>query len=132
MIDIENEVFTAVEERLREKFPDIYVTGERLNAPPDFPCASIIETDNFLSPENIDSSDEERFVSLLYEVNAYSNKGARKKSECKSIMAVINEVMYSLNFRRTVNTPIEGEDTSIYRMTARYVAKTDGKHIYRR
>lgn len=47
-------------------------------------------------------------------------------------MALINEMMYSMNFTRIAMTPIPNlEDATIYRITARYRAETDGEYIYR-
>ena len=47
MIDIENEIFTKIATRLRESYPDIFISGELNLNPSRFPCAYIEEADNF-------------------------------------------------------------------------------------
>ena len=133
MIDIEAKVYTPIATALRSNHSGISVSGEYVKAPSEFPFVSIVEADNYTTLAHLDSSDSERFTTLMYEVNVYSNKGAKKKSECKSIMATIDDLMYRMNFTRLSLAPIPNmENASIYRMVARYRAETDGTNIYRR
>lgn len=68
----------------------------------------------------------------MYEINVYSNKVGTKKSEAKAIMQLIDGMMYERNFTRIALTPVPNlEDATIYRLTARYRAETDGTNIYR-
>ena len=133
MIDIESEIYTILSDALEATFPHIYVTGEYMNAPPSFPCVSIMESDNYSSLGRQDSSDKEKFGMLMYEINVYSNKSHGRKSECKAIMRLIAEKFYSLNFTRLALTPIPNLfDASVFRLTARFRAESDGTNIYRR
>jgi len=133
VIDIESKVYGPIATALYGAFPGIAVSGEYVNAPSEFPFVSIVEADNYMSVQRLDSSDTEKYATLMYEINVYSNKGSRKKSECKQIMAAIDAMMYSKNFTRITMTPVPNmENASIYRMTARYRAETDGTNIYRR
>ena len=56
MIDIENQVFDRVATRVREQFPDIFMTGEYVNSPPSFPAVSLVEADNGTRIETMDTS----------------------------------------------------------------------------
>ena len=133
MIDIESKVYGTIAPALRNAVTGITTSGEYVKAPSEFPFVSIVEADNYMSLNRLDTSDTERFATLMYEVNVYSNKGSRKKSECKSILAMIDQIMYRMNFTRIASTPVPNlENASIYRMTARYRAETDGTNIYRR
>lgn len=133
MIDIENEVFTLVAQALRSDFPGISVTGEYINAPSVFPHVSIVEQDNYMSVDRLDTADTEQYATLMYEVNVYSNKTAGKKAECKAIMNKIDTLLYGKNFTRISRSPIPNmENATIYRLVARYRAETDGTRIYRR
>lgn len=133
MKDIENEVFTRIATELREKFSGINVSGEYTRTPPKFPHVSIEEADSYTSQEDVDTSATERYRNVMYEVNVYSNRTSGKKAEAKSIMNIVDEIMYSMNFIRTARTPVPNmEDATIYRLTSRYEAKTDGEQIYRR
>ena len=132
MIDIERLVYNPIAKAVREQFPGVSVTGIYVHSPSSFPHVSITESDNYVPREHLDSSDTERFATIMYEVNVYSNKSGSKKSECRSIINLIDQMMYSMNFTRTVMTPVPNMlDASIYRLTARYSAKTDGTNLYR-
>lgn len=133
MIDVESKVYTPIAVGLRNAFSGIFVSGEYVKAPSSFPHASIVEMDNYTSTDRVDTSDTERFATIMYEVNVYSNKAVGKKTECKEIMAFIDDLMYKMNFKRLSLAPVPNmDDATIYRMTARYRAETDGTTLYRR
>lgn len=133
MVDIESQIFTALAAEIRKKFKGAMVSGEYVAAPSKFPYVSIVEQDNYISTENMDTSDAEEFASVLYEVNVYSNKVSGKKTECRKIMELVDRMLYRMNFTRISMTPVPNmENATIYRLVARYTAKTDGNTIYRR
>lgn len=131
MIDCENEVYTRIANVLREKFPGINIAGEYVKAPSGFPHVSITQSDNSVVSERMTGSAE--MAQVMFEINVYSNKTEGKKAECKSIMKIIDDVMFSMNFKRQAMTPVPNlEDATIYRIVARYRVMTDGTHFYRR
>ena len=133
MIDVESKVYTPIAVALRNTFSGIFVSGEYVKAPSRFPHVSIVEMDNYTSTDRLDTSDTERFSTVMYEVNVYSNKASGKKTECKEIMAFLDDLMYKMNFKRLSLAPVPNmDDATIYRMTARYRAETDGTNFYRR
>lgn len=134
MIDVESEVFNAVATDVRAKYPDIYMVGEYVKTPPRFPCASLVEMDNQSYQRTEDSGSSENHVSVMYEVNIYSNKTVGKKAECKAIATLIDERMLALGFARTMLQPIPNlDDATVYRMVGRYSAViSKNKAIYRR
>ena len=134
MIDIENPVFDRVASRVREQFPGIFMTGEYVSSPPSLPAASGMEMDNSVREDTIDSGSNENHANVMYEWNCYSNKATGKKSECKKIMALIDEEMLAMGFARVALTPVPNEyDSTIYRMVVRYRATVSSNHkIYRR
>lgn len=134
MIDMENEVFSAVATDVRAEYPDIYMVGEYVKTPPKFPCASLVEMDNQNYQRTEDSGSSENHVSVMYEMNVYSNKTSGKKAECKKIAALIDERMLALGFARTMLQPVPNmDDATIYRMVGRYSAIiSKDKVIYRR
>ena len=132
MIDIENQIYTPIAKALRNKFSGIIVSGEYINAPPDFPYVSIVEQDNYTTQAHMDSGSVE-FSTLMYEVNVYSNKSVGKKAACREIITFIDNLMYLKNFRRISLSPVPNmENATIYRIVARYKAETDGTNLYRR
>lgn len=131
MIDCENEVYTRIARVLRDKFPGINIAGEYVNAPSSFPHVSITQSDNSVVSEQMTGSAE--MAQVMFEINIYSNKADGRKTECKAIANVIDDVMFRMNFKRMALTPIPNmEDATIYRIVARYRAMTDGKYFYRR
>lgn len=134
MIDIESAVFNRVVTKVREVYPDIFMTGEYVNSPASFPAASLVEMDNATRIETIDSGFNENHANVMYEANVYSNKATGKKSECKAIIALIDEEMLAMGFSRSTLTPVPNEnDSTIYRMVGRYRATVSSDHeIFRR
>jgi len=131
MIDCENEVYTRIARVLREKFPSINIAGEYVQAPSKFPHVSITQSDNSVISEKMTGGAE--MAQVMFEINVYSNKAEGKKTECKAIMKIIDDVLFSMNFKRQALTPVPNlEDATIYRLVARYRAMTDGTYFYRR
>lgn len=133
MIDIENQVFTAVATALRTAFPSITVESITNYSPSSFPFVSLEETDNYSFDRTRDTESNNNHSVVAYEVNIYSNKTNTRKSEAKEILAVIDAKLIELGFTRTVKQPINLDDASKYRIFARYMAVV-GKDetIYRR
>ncbi len=134
MIDIENAIFNEVSEKVREKFPKIFMAGEYVKSPSSFPCVSLVEVDNATFCNTQTTEDNENHAAVMYELNVYSNKTKGKKAECKKIVAFIDELMMGLNFTRIMLEPIPNQDNAtIYRMLGRYRAViSKNKTIYRR
>ena len=134
MIDIENQVFDRIAMKVREQFPDIFITGEYVNSPSSFPAVSLVEMDNSVRESTVDSGSNEKHANVMYEVNVYSNKTAGKKSECKVIMALIDQELIAMGFVRSTLTPVQNEyDSTIYRMLGRYRATVSSDYkIFRR
>lgn len=133
MIDIENAVFTVVSAALHERFPKITVDSVTTYSPSKFPFVCIEETDSFSYLPSRDTASNENHSTVVYEVNAYSNKTSGKKQECKAIMAVVDDVMIGLGFTRNTKTPINLDEATKYRLFARYSAVVSkDQTIYRR
>lgn len=134
MINIENDIFNQVSTKVRDKYADIYMSGEYVKSPPSFPAASLVEMDNTTYSLTQTTCDNENHATVMFEVNVYSNKVRGKKSECKAIISLIDDEMIRLGFTRTMLQPIPNmDDATIYRMTARYTAIiSKDKTIYRR
>lgn len=133
MIDIENEVFTKIASELRSQFTGINVYGEDVRSPSQFPCVSIVEADNYTVKSTQDTGNNENHANLMYEVNVYSNKTSGKKTECKEILSVIDDILLGLGFTRTMKNPVSMDDATIYRMVTRYTAiVSTNQTIYRR
>jgi hypothetical protein len=131
MKDVENGVFTIVSDTLRAAFPGIFVTGDIVNAPSQFPCVAFYEDDNYFSREDLDSGESPKIAVLRYRADVFSNKVGGRKAEAKAILDVIQEVLYARNFTRFSRTPIADMGEKIYHMVEVYRVKTDGDAFYR-
>lgn len=133
MIDIENAIFTKVKNALTNKFPNIAVESVTTYSPSKFPFVCIEEADSYSYLPTRDSQSNENHAVVVYELNAYSNKTNTKKSECKAIIAAVDEVMNELGFTRNTKTPINSDNATQYRIFARYTAVVSKNNtIYRR
>lgn len=134
MINVENEIFDRVSTSVRDKFPNVNMTGEYVKSPSSFPHISLEEKDNSVLATTQTSTEYENHATLLYEVNVYSNKTRGKKTECKELISIVDNEMQKLGFTRTMSQPIPNmDDATIYRLTARYTAiVSKDKMIYRR
>lgn len=131
MIDIENMLLTAVKTSLPAT---VDCGGVYEKRPTIFPHVTLVVEDNHVYERFIDSARLENAAEIMVEVNVYSNKTAGKKTECKTIMQTIDGVLSELNLTRTSCQPTPNlEDSTVYRMTARYRAIVDlNSNIYRR
>lgn len=125
MIDLENDIFTAVATAVRTAHPGTFCTGEYVEAPPSFPAVSIIENGNSVM-QRYRTLNIENAVSVMYEVNIYSNKASGKKSEAKAIAATLDDAFADIGFTRTMRNQVANlNDATIYRIVCRYEAIID-------
>lgn len=122
---MENDVFDTISKALRDAHTGIFVTGEYVSAPPKFPAVSIVESDNRVV-ERMRTLNIENAVSVMYEVNVYSNKVSGKKSEAKAIAATLDAEFAKIGFTRTMKNQVANlNDATIYRIVCRYEAIVD-------
>ena len=131
MIEIESKVFSPIATALKGQYDGIYVISEPTPTPPKPLVVSIVQMDSFSSPRKQDNTMTERFATVMFQVDVYSNLQTGKKSKCKEVMNMIDEMMFKLNFMRLALNPVPMEDSGYYRLTARYRAETDGETLYR-
>lgn len=134
IIDIEFNLFSELSEAVRERYPNINMTGEYVKSPSDFPCVSLVEVDNATFRNTQTAEGKENHAAVMWELNVYSNKTKGKKAECKEIIAFIDELLMERNFTRIMLEPVPNQDSAtIYRMLGRYRAIVGkNKTIYRR
>lgn len=133
MIDVEIDIFDQVATAILEEYPEAYISSEYVEAPPQFPAVSIVESHNITNQSTEDSSLDENASILTYSVNIYSNSAISAKQDCKGILNVLNDKMHRLNMTRTMCSVVDNaRDPTVYRMSATYMAVVD-KHnrLYR-
>lgn len=134
MISPENTVFTLISTALRERFEEIYVAGEYVSQPPQFPAVFIEEANNTTDRRTLDSGYTEQFANLTYTVDVFSNRARGKKAECRAIANFIDNIFVNqLRHRRVNLIPAPNlNDSTIYRMRGTYesTVRKDGNDDY--
>lgn len=131
MIDIEAKIYSPIATALKTQYPGIYVTSEPAPTPSKPLAVSIVQMDSYSSTGKQDNTGVEKFATVMFQVDVYSNKQSGKKSQCKEVMGVIDDLLFWRNFMRITLNPVPMEDSGYYRLTARYRAETDGINLYR-
>ena len=125
MIDVESIVFSTVANALRAVYDDIFVSGEFVDVPAKFPAVTIVESDNAIV-QRMRTTNIENAVTVMYEVNIYTNTVGYKKSEAKDILEVVDDEFSKMGFARVLCNPVANlSDATIYRIVARYQASID-------
>ena len=125
MIDVESIVFSTVANALRAVYDDIFVSGEFTDVPAKFPAVTIVESDNAIV-QRMRTTNIENAVTVMYEVNIYTNTVGYKKSEAKDILEVVDDEFSKMGFARVLCNPVANlSDATIYRIVARYQASID-------
>lgn len=132
MIDVESMVLTRIKKRVCSEFPNASFTSEEVRSSSEFPLVSVVETDNYTYENTIDSSSNENHAVIVFEVDAYSNKTTKKKTECKEIFALVDNEMLAIGFVRTMKNVIRDEDATVYRIKGRYTAVVSEEKIFYR
>lgn len=134
MIDVFNEVFSAVASEVRSAHPGTHTVGEHTRKPSQFPCVTMDETLNVTVGDLVDSSHEEDFAGVEYRLQVFSNKTGGKRAEARAIFATADAQMQKMGFRRiSYSTTPELYDSTIYSIIATYegVISTSG-YLYKR
>lgn len=123
MIDVENLVIDTISKALKASaYSSTLLVSEYTDTPSSFPCVSVIEADNSVYSRTQDNDLKEHHISVMYEVNVYSNKTSGKKTEAKKIMNIVDTAFQNIKFTRTFKNSVPNKDKSIYRIVARYEA----------
>lgn len=131
MIDYSHEFFTAIANRVREKYDPITVIGENVGQPAKFPCVAIDETYN--AATEIDSADREKYSAVTYRVQVFCS-GDNKRAQAREIFKTVSDACWELNLtRKTYTTTPDVYNSSAYCITATFeaVIREDGM-IFRR
>ena len=135
MFEIQREIFTDIANRVLEAKPDCNITNSFEYMPEVFPTVSIVLSGDGTTPNTRDSSGTEKFRDITLTVDVFSNKVEGKKTEAESLMQVVQDRAYALNFNMVSCIPNSNiSNASIYRLTATFTATVghDGSLYSRR
>lgn len=121
MIDYSNEIFNDAATVLRNAVEGITVIGEYVSSPTSFPTVTIDEINNV--PKHRDSEKAEKYATVRYRVQVFSNKSTGKRMEARNIFNVIATRFADLGFeRKTYTTTPDVYNSSVYQITATFEA----------
>jgi len=131
MIDVSNEIFTAIATVVRAEHDPVTVIGENVRFPNQFPCVTIDEVYNV--PSQLDTSGAEPFSAVTYRVQVFCT-GEGKRAQARKIFKTVSDACWLMNLiRKTYTTTPDVYNSSIYQITATFEAeiRSDGM-IFRR
>ena len=116
-----NMVYTAIKGAIKDEYPNVYATSEKVNIPSQFPCVEIVEIDTY--PERnattINLTDDQR--RSVFEVQAYSNLQSGAALQARNIIDITTAKFRELGYRCTTSGAVlNAADTTIKRHVARY------------
>ena len=122
MIDVESQIVNYIKDGLLDERPDCNIESTLPMVPTKFPTVSIEETDNYSLTTTRDSATTEHDAVVTYDVNVFSNKAFGKKAEAKAILSIVDSLFAELEFTRLSCVPMYANESSVYRLAARYRA----------
>ena len=131
MIDVSNEIFTALASAIRNAHSPIQVIGESISVPAVFPCVAIDEIYNV--PSQLDTSSQESYNAVTYRVQVFAS-GDNKRAMAREIFKTVADACWGMNLiRKTYTTTPDVYNSSIYQISATFEAdvRHDGM-IFRR
>lgn len=134
MFDIERQIFTTAANAVITTYTTCRVVNAFIYAPEQFPCVSIVMSDDGTNARMRDSSKNDNFRDITLTVDVYSNKQNGKKTEAEAIMQIVIDTLFPLNFNMVSCKPNSNiNNASNYRITATFTATVDSNgHIYTR
>ena len=141
MIDIESKIVDTVFNAVRTAYPNADVTTGYDEKTAVFPCVVVYETNN--APYRRGNTDDcaENYTRLTYDVSVYTNNENSAKTDGKKILALVDEALQGLKFRRIhKNRPLNINRT-VFRQYGRWevivskpitVGETTVYQMYRR
>ena len=125
IINIKNDVFSFVAQRVRERHQGVFVTGAYTATPARFPAHTITQIDNRVATRYRTTKIENAAI-VAFETQTYSNKASGKEAEAESIAATSDEAFEEIGFTRTMYSVVPNlNDATIYRIVCRYEAIVD-------
>ena len=136
MIDIANKVLTSVRAAYTEAGKTVKVVSGYYANLPTLPCVEIIETSNTTYQRSLDSDLTEHHASVTFQIDVYSDKKDKSKSDAKELFAIADQCMQSMKFTRTsydIDVVLDrtlSRVTGVYRAIVREPVEVDGNTVY--
>ena len=122
MIDVETKVFNRVYPKVAPLCAKNRFVSTRITGGTAFPACSMVEISNRVIRRFMDSSRQEKFNLITYDLNFY----AMNRSDCRKLASAADEAMIDLNFTRISGQFIDNPfDLKVSRYVSRFEAMVD-------
>ena len=126
MFEKEREIFTMVATAILAVSPSCRVTNAFIYTPSVFPCVAVVFSDDGTNSQTRDSSKTDNYRDITITADVYSNKTDGKKIEAESLMQIVIDTLYPLNFNMVSCKPFSNNNNATnYRITATFIATID-------
>lgn len=132
MIDIEPNVFDEFYTYMTAEYADLDVRNEIIMTPETFPMVCVEEISNAINQTTIDSSRNENYVVVGYEVRAYVNPTSGKRKVARELAGYADAWFTNKGFERIGSSFVTFNDGTKMQCICQYTGITDGETIYRR
>jgi hypothetical protein len=124
MVNICNQIFNSLKEKINADFPDVSVQKEYQPVASKFPTVTFYEIENAEFSHTLDYT--ERASNLAFQIDIFTTSGT-KESLAKQISKSVSENLENIwHMKRAFANPLTNAvDTDIYRYTMRYSCKID-------
>ena len=135
MFEIQREIYTKAADAVLGAYSTCRITNSFIYAPSEFPCVSIVLSDDGMTYKMRDSSRADNYRDITVIVDVFSNKANGKKTQAEAIMQIVIDTLAPYNFTMVSCKPNSNvSNASIYKITATFTATVDkdGKIYTRR
>ncbi len=127
MVDIQNQIFNSLKQRIEIQFPNSKVCKDFQPVASTFPTITFYEIANSELEHTLDYT--QRKSNLAFQIDIFTT-GGTKESQAKAISKEICEVMENhYHMKRLFANPLVNADKDIYRYTIRYSCKIDEERL---
>lgn len=106
-----NAIYTRIVNEIKAEYPNAYCTSRMVASPAKFPAILIHEIDNSRPIQNTQLDFDDVQCESTFEVQVVSNKADTASTEAYAIMALAEEALSKMYYRRFSQTNIDRGDT---------------------
>ncbi|MBQ1575088.1 MAG: hypothetical protein IIZ78_28495 [Clostridiales bacterium] len=122
MIDIQHLMFDTIASGVATSRPDVCVTDVFDEGTASFPCITVEQKNNIPYRRMNTAASAENYATITFQVTAYSDKQDTAKSECLTLLNLVDGIIQEKGFRRTYLSEAFNISRTIFRRYARYEA----------
>ena len=115
-----NAVYSYVHDKIKQSYPDAYISGMYEPVVPSFPAVFIRETGKFSNTEAVTLSGVQGVWTSTFEVQIQSNKADTPLTEVYGILEVVQTAFSSIYYLLTAVNNVGTADADTFRLVATF------------